>query len=151
MQWEWSTLAHPDYRCGRRRARVWARESKTSRRAQGITPRWQRFKIGTADSGQPLFLLAIFSKSLADFSRAVFLDWPGQFQSRSDVPEDGELYTGTNEKPFISHSSGEDYASHFAPGAEFTVRVKPGHPSVSIVAERDQTVSSMPSGQTEGV
>lgn len=28
---------------------------------------------------------------------------------------DSELYTGINEKPFISNSSGEDYVSHFAP------------------------------------
>jgi hypothetical protein len=64
---------------------------------------------------------------------------------------DGELYTGVNEKPFISHSSGEDYLNHFAPGTEIAVRVKPGNPSVSIVAERDQIVSSIPSGQTKGV
>ncbi len=51
---------------------------------------------------------------------------------------DGELYTGINEKPFISPSSGEDYVSRFAPGTEFCVRVKPQDLAVSIVREGDQ-------------
>ena len=48
---------------------------------------------------------------------------------------DGELYTGSHEKPFILHNSGENYARHFAPGTDFIVRLKPGQPSVSIVPE----------------
>jgi len=64
---------------------------------------------------------------------------------------DGELYTGTNEKPFISPSSGEEYIGRFAPGTEFSVRVKPQDPTVSIVREGDQIGSFMPSGQTTGV
>jgi hypothetical protein len=48
---------------------------------------------------------------------------------------DGELYTGINEKPFISPSSGEDYVSRLAPGTEFDVRVKPDDPSVSLCAK----------------
>ena len=60
---------------------------------------------------------------------------------------DSELYTGINEKPFISPSSGEDYVSRFVPGTEFDVRVKPEDPSVSTVREEDQIESSMPSGR----
>jgi Protein of unknown function (DUF3592) len=63
----------------------------------------------------------------------------------------GELYTGTNEKSFISPNSGENYVSHFTPGKEFTVRVKPNNPEVHIVREGDQRGSSIPSGQTTGV
>ncbi len=64
---------------------------------------------------------------------------------------DGELYTGVNEKPFISHDSGGNYVSNFAPGREFTVRVKPGYPLVSIVREVDQNNSFIPSGETAAV
>ena len=45
----------------------------------------------------------------------------------------GERYSGTNKKPFILHDSGEEYVRHFAPSTEFTVRVKPHDPEVSIV------------------
>jgi len=48
---------------------------------------------------------------------------------------DGELYTGSHQKPFISPNSGENYVRHFAPGTDFAVRLKPGDPSVSIVSE----------------
>ena len=51
---------------------------------------------------------------------------------------DGELYTGINEKPFIIHNSGENYVSHFAPGTEFTVRVKARDSAVSLVRDGDQ-------------
>ena len=60
----------------------------------------------------------------------------------------GELYTGTNEEPFIFHDSGENYISRFALGTEFVVRVKPGDPSATIVREEDQTGSATLSGQT---
>jgi Protein of unknown function (DUF3592) len=50
----------------------------------------------------------------------------------------GELYTGLNEKPFIIHNSGENYISHFGPGTEFTVRVQPKDPAVSLVRDGDQ-------------
>jgi hypothetical protein len=50
----------------------------------------------------------------------------------------GELYAGINQKPFILHNSGENYASRFAPGTDIAVRVKPGEPSESIVCEGDQ-------------
>jgi hypothetical protein len=45
----------------------------------------------------------------------------------------GERYSGTNKKPFLSHDSAEEYIRHFVPGTEFTVRVKPNDPGVSIV------------------
>jgi hypothetical protein len=64
---------------------------------------------------------------------------------------DGELYTGVNEKPFIYHHSGQNYVSNFAPGREFTVRVKPGYPLVSIVREVDQNNSFVSSGEAAGV
>jgi hypothetical protein len=48
---------------------------------------------------------------------------------------DGEPYTGTYEKPFISHRSGEDYARHFIPGTHFKVLVNPGDPSVSVASD----------------
>jgi hypothetical protein len=44
-----------------------------------------------------------------------------------------ELYSGTNNKPFISDHSGEEYISHYPPGTEFNVRVKPEDPEVSVV------------------
>jgi hypothetical protein len=50
---------------------------------------------------------------------------------------DGELYAGINQKPFILHNSGENYAGRFAAGTAITVRVKPGEPSAS-VREGDQ-------------
>ena len=61
---------------------------------------------------------------------------------------DGELYTGTNEKPFISHNSGEAYTSRFAPGTEFSVRVKPGNLLVSVVRDGDQSGPATEGGQT---
>lgn len=45
-----------------------------------------------------------------------------------------ERFRGTNKKPFIFHVSGEIYIKDFVTGKEFTVRVKPGDPTVSIVA-----------------
>ena len=44
----------------------------------------------------------------------------------------GEPFTGTHEKPFTSHNSGDDYLRHFHAGINLTVRVKPGDPSVSV-------------------
>ena len=44
----------------------------------------------------------------------------------------GERYSGTNKKPFLSHDSAEEYVRHFVPGKEFTVRVKPDDPEVSV-------------------
>ena len=64
---------------------------------------------------------------------------------------EGELYTGTNEKPFILHNSWEDYVRRYAQGTEFTVRVKPDNPALSIVREGDQIGSSMLSSQATGV
>lgn len=52
---------------------------------------------------------------------------------------EGELYTGMNEKPFFTDHWGKDYIRYFPPDKEFTVRVKPGDPSVSVVREDDQT------------
>jgi hypothetical protein len=51
---------------------------------------------------------------------------------------DGELYTGINEKPFVIRNSGENYVSRFAPGTEFTVRVKAKDAAVSLVRDGDQ-------------
>jgi hypothetical protein len=51
----------------------------------------------------------------------------------------GELYTGINKKPFMSDHRAKDYVDYFPPDKEFTVRVKPVDPSVSIVREDDQT------------
>ena len=51
---------------------------------------------------------------------------------------DGELYTGVNEKPFIIHNTGENYVSRFAPGTEFTVRVKAEDVAISVVRDGDQ-------------
>ncbi len=48
---------------------------------------------------------------------------------------DGEPFLGTKKEPFIFHSSGEEYISHFVTGKELTVRVKPGDPMVSVVNE----------------
>jgi hypothetical protein len=45
----------------------------------------------------------------------------------------GERYLGTNKKPFISSDSGADYVRRFVRGTEFTVRVKPEDPEVSVV------------------
>jgi hypothetical protein len=47
---------------------------------------------------------------------------------------DGEPFLGTKKEPFIFHSSGEEYISHFVTGKEFTVCVKPGDPTISVVA-----------------
>jgi len=45
----------------------------------------------------------------------------------------GERYSGRNKKPFLFSSNAEIYVRDFPPGTEFTVRVKPDHPEVSIV------------------
>jgi Protein of unknown function (DUF3592) len=45
----------------------------------------------------------------------------------------GERYSGTNKKPFLRHDSAAEYIGHFVPSTEFTVRVKPDDPEVSIV------------------
>ena len=45
----------------------------------------------------------------------------------------GEPYSGMDKKPFWFSSNAEIYIGDFPPGAEFTVRVKPNHPEVSIV------------------
>lgn len=44
-----------------------------------------------------------------------------------------ERYSGTNKKPFWFASNAEIYIRDFPPGTEFTVRVKPNNPEVSIV------------------
>jgi len=59
--------------------------SKTWTHAQRGTSPGERFKTGTAENSQPLFLLVIFQIRLQIFSRVVsatFLDWPGRCQSR---------------------------------------------------------------------
>jgi hypothetical protein len=45
----------------------------------------------------------------------------------------GEHYSGKNKKPFLFSVNAEIYISDFPPGTEFTVRVKPNDPEVSIV------------------
>jgi hypothetical protein len=45
----------------------------------------------------------------------------------------GEPYSGMDKKPFWFSSNAEIYISDLPPGTEFTVRVKPNHPEVSIV------------------
>jgi hypothetical protein len=45
----------------------------------------------------------------------------------------GERYPGRNKKPFLFSSNAEIYVGDFPPGKEFTVRVKPNKPEVSIV------------------
>jgi hypothetical protein len=49
-----------------------------------------------------------------------------------EYPVAGEKYGAAYEKPFISPSSGEEYASQFVKGIDFKVRVKPGNPSTSV-------------------
>lgn len=44
-----------------------------------------------------------------------------------------ERYSGTDKKPFLSQTSAKDYISHYPPGTEFNVRVKPEDPEVSVV------------------
>ena len=46
---------------------------------------------------------------------------------------DGEPFAGAYIKPFIFYVPGERYIKQFVTGAEFTVRVKPGDPLVSVV------------------
>ena len=46
---------------------------------------------------------------------------------------DGERFVGTNKMPFLFQSNGEIYIKQFVSGKEFTVRVKPGDPAVSVV------------------
>ena len=45
----------------------------------------------------------------------------------------GERYSGRNKKPFLFSSNAEIYVNDFQPGKEFTVRVKPTKPEISIV------------------
>jgi hypothetical protein len=45
----------------------------------------------------------------------------------------GERYPGRNKKPFLFSGNAEIYVRDFPPGKEFTVRVKPNKPEVSIV------------------
>lgn len=49
---------------------------------------------------------------------------------------DEDLFTGINEKPFLS--GGGNYANRHETGREITVRVKPGSPEKSVVREDDQ-------------
>jgi hypothetical protein len=49
----------------------------------------------------------------------------------------GEVYIGVNEKPFIVHNSGENYASRFAPGTECTVRVNAKDAAISFMRDGD--------------
>jgi len=50
---------------------------------------------------------------------------------------DGELYTGSDRKPFIIHNSAEIFVNNSVPvGADLVVRLKPDDPSTSIVLER---------------
>jgi hypothetical protein len=44
----------------------------------------------------------------------------------------GERYSGRNKKPFLFSSNAEIYVRDFSPGKEFTVRVRPDDPKVSI-------------------
>src|SRR6266851_4254546 len=50
---------------------------------------------------------------------------------------DGSIYSGLNEKPFISSDSVEEYATRFTPGSTMVVRLKPGEPEKSIVRDAD--------------
>jgi hypothetical protein len=47
---------------------------------------------------------------------------------------DDERFVGMSKMPFLFESNGEIYIKQFVAGTEFTVRVKPGDPTVSIVA-----------------
>ncbi len=50
---------------------------------------------------------------------------------------EGSIYGDTDEMPFISGDSAEEYANRFAPGSRFVVRTRPGKPEQSIVREED--------------
>ena len=49
----------------------------------------------------------------------------------------GELYTGTNAKPFVLGSSAKEYVERYSVGSELLLRVKPGTPESSVVRDRD--------------
>ncbi len=46
---------------------------------------------------------------------------------------DGERFAGKNKIPFFSRSNAEICVKQFMAGAELTIRVKPGKPSVSVL------------------
>ena len=50
---------------------------------------------------------------------------------------EGELYTGTDAKPFVSDGSAKDYLKSHPQGSELLIRVKPGSPDFSIVRQDD--------------
>ena len=45
-----------------------------------------------------------------------------------------ERLVGMSKMPFLFQSNGEIYIKQFVTGAEFTVRVKPGDPTISVMA-----------------
>jgi len=50
---------------------------------------------------------------------------------------DGVSYAESFEKPFFTLDSGVVYAQQFVKGAEFSVRVKPGDPAISVATPQD--------------
>jgi hypothetical protein len=57
---------------------------------------------------------------------------------------DGGFYGGVDEKPFFLDTSAETYADLFSRGDNLVVRVKPGHPEISIVCDEDVVVPNHP-------
>lgn len=55
----------------------------------------------------------------------------------------GQYFSGTHEKQFLSYFEANRYATGFAKGTVIVVRVKPGHPKTSIVRDDDQDQTAM--------
>ena len=55
---------------------------------------------------------------------------------------DGELYTGINQRPFLSSKLADIHVAWFPPGSEITVRVNPADHETSVVREADQSYTS---------
>jgi hypothetical protein len=50
----------------------------------------------------------------------------------------GDLYTGTDAKPFIMTSTAEDYIAHYTDGNGLIVRINPSKPETSVILSSDQ-------------
>jgi hypothetical protein len=51
----------------------------------------------------------------------------------------GEYFSGTHEKQFLSYFEATQYIAGFPKGTEIVVRIKPGYPKMSVVRDDDQT------------
>jgi len=101
-----------------------------------------------------IYLIFLFRCIRRIFARRGSQAWPTQLATIEDTTTgdayakcdviysyeiDGDFFTGTNEKPFIRHSSAYEYQKLFQRKSTLMIRIKPGRPDISVVIDSDQS------------